>query len=167
VRATEQWNGLRNGYQEPRRLGADRWAALVGARQAVEGDACVVDCGTAVTVDALRADGSFLGGAICAGLALTREALAARTAGLRIPVSAARDALARSPEDAIAGGTLHGAAGAVDRLIDEVCGVLGPTPSVLVTGGDADVLVPLLRHPCRYLPDLVLRGVATLAGSAP
>ncbi|MDX1594177.1 MAG: type III pantothenate kinase, partial [Gammaproteobacteria bacterium] len=72
--------GVRNAYAEPERLGADRWAALVGARAAFPGrPLCVVDAGTAVTVDALDEQGVHAGGLIVPGLALARGTLAERT----------------------------------------------------------------------------------------
>ena len=68
--ASAQAAGVINGYDHPSRLGADRWAALVGARHRALASASdaeqpppvlVVMVGTAVTVDSLDANGRFLG----------------------------------------------------------------------------------------------------------
>ena len=72
VRPQAQQLGVKNLYRKPEQLGADRWAALIGARGLTGSAACVVDAGTAVTVEALSAKGEFLGGAIFPGLHLLR-----------------------------------------------------------------------------------------------
>ena len=75
--------GVRSSYAEPAQLGADRWAALIGARRRYAGPCAVVNAGTTMTVDALSAEGIFLGGFIVPGLELMREALARNTAQLK------------------------------------------------------------------------------------
>jgi len=72
--------GVRNGYAEPAQLGTDRWLALIAAyahmKRAIQtsGDTAypqlVVMAGTALTIDALTADGEFLGGVIVPGATL-------------------------------------------------------------------------------------------------
>jgi len=160
-----QGHGVTNGYREPARLGADRWAALVAARARARGPACVVDAGTAVTIDALDTDGVFRGGVILPGLMLQRAALLQGTSGIAESEGQERDPLARSTADAVSAGTLLGLAGAVDRVLDEQALLLGTPPTVFVSGGDAPRLLPLLRHAAIEAPDLVLEGVARMAES--
>lgn len=163
IRAQAEQLGVRNRYREPEQLGADRWAALVGARGLTSSAACVVDCGTAVTVDALSASGEFLGGAIFPGLRLLRESLAHGTEGVRAAQGNDTDCLARSTADGVAAGTLFGLAGAVERLIHEHRQTLGETMQVFLTGGDAPQLVSRLRTAATPVPDLVLKGLARIA----
>jgi type III pantothenate kinase len=157
--------GVTNSYKDPTRLGADRWVALIAARARLAGAVCVVDCGTAVTVDALDAHGVFRGGVIMPGLALMRDALLRRTAGIRAAQGDAGSALARSTADGVAAGTLFGLAGAIDRIVDEQAATLGSAPQVLITGGDAQPVRALLRHASQHLPDLVLEGAALIAAA--
>lgn len=152
--------GVRNGYRDPETLGSDRWAALIGAHHEIGGPLCVVDCGTAVTVDALAADGEFLGGAIFPGLALLRSGLSAGTAGAGSAPGDAADCVARGTADAVAAGTLYGLAGAVDRLVAECRNVLGADARVVLTGGDAPALDSQFGFESVHIPDLVLRGLA-------
>ena len=154
--------GVTNAYKDPTSLGADRWAALIAARARLPGAACVVDCGTALTIDALDQSGMYRGGVILPGLALMRAALL-RTQGVREVVGDAGSALAQSTADGVAAGTLFGLAGAIDRILDEQAALLGATPQVLITGGDAQPLRALLRHAVQHAPDLVLEGVARIA----
>ena len=154
--------GVTNSYKNPTSLGADRWAALVAARARLPGAACVVDCGTALTIDALDQNGVYRGGVILPGLALMRAALL-RTQGVRDVVGDAGSTLALSTADGVAAGILFGLAGAIDRILDEQAALLGATTQVLITGGDAQPLLTLLRHGVQHAPDLVLEGVARIA----
>ncbi|MBI3779051.1 MAG: type III pantothenate kinase [Gammaproteobacteria bacterium] len=165
IRTQAEQLGVKNLYRQPEQLGTDRWVALIGARGLTSGAACVVDCGTAVTVDALSAQGEFLGGVVFPGLRLLRESLVRGTAGISAATGNAADCLARSTADGVAAGTLHGLAGAVERLIEEYRRALGEKMQVLLTGGDAPELAALLRVPHTPVPDLVLKGLARIAES--
>jgi len=149
-------HGVRNAYAEPARLGVDRWLALLAAHRHYPGDVCVVDCGTAVTFDAVTADGQHLGGLICPGLNLMRNALAANTANLPLQTYAPQTYLAKATEPAIANGVLLAAAGMVALAAKQLVG----TFRVLITGGDADLLGSALDQPATIDPDLVLKGLA-------
>jgi len=163
VRSQAEQLGVRNRYREPAQLGADRWAALIGARGLTPSAACVVDCGTAVTVDALSAEGEFLGGVIFPGLRLLRGSLVQGTGGIKLADGSDADCLARSTADGVAAGTLFGLAGAVERLIHEYRRTLGDSTQVLLTGGDGPQLAPRLSVAFTPVPDLVLRGLARIA----
>jgi type III pantothenate kinase len=157
--------GVTNSYKDPTRLGADRWAALIAARTRHTAAVCVVDCGTAVTVDALDPNGVFRGGVILPGLALMRDALLQRTQGVRDAEGDAGSVFAHTTADGVAAGTLLGLAGAIDRILDEQAAMLGAAPQVLITGGDAQRVLALLRHAHRHVPDLVLEGVAHIVNA--
>jgi len=164
VRARPELAGVVNRYRDPAALGPDRWAALIGARAELPEDAvCVVDCGTAVTVDALTADGQFAGGVIFPGLALLRESLKAGTAGLRAAEGNEASCLALSTADGIAAGTLYGLAGAIERVCGEFERALGEPAKLVMTGGDADHIAALLLRPALRVPDLVLKGLDRIA----
>lgn len=163
VRTQTEQLGVRNRYRQPEQLGVDRWVALIGARGLTSAAACVVDCGTAVTVDALSVEGEFLGGAVFPGLRLLRDSLVQGTAGIHVTEGDASDCLARSTADGVAAGTLFGLAGAVERLIDEYRQTQGDSMKVFLTGGDAPVLAARLRAAHTPVPDLVLQGLARIA----
>lgn len=155
--------GVTNRYQEPAQLGADRWAALIAARARMPQAVCVVDCGTAVTVDALDPAGVFRGGVILPGLALQYDALQRGTDGIRVSAVTVEHCLARTTAAAVTAGVQFGIAGAIDRILEEQAAALGLQPAVLITGGDAAALAPRLRHATIEAPQLVLEGLARLA----
>lgn len=156
--------GVINAYHVPQRLGADRWAGLVALRQRMPGNACVVDCGTAITVDVLSAEGEHLGGLIVPGLAMMRRALSQQTAGVPDEPDGQVSLLARDTRDAVTGGTLYAVVATLDRVVGDIAEVLGPEPTPVITGGDAERVLPLLRRHYVHAPDLVLEGLAVMAG---
>lgn len=165
ARPLPQQCGVRNRYLDPGALGADRWAAVIGARAAIPaGNLAVIDCGTAVTVDALSASGDFLGGIIVPGIALQRQALLAGTGGIRAADGDESTALARSTGDAVAAGTLYAVLGAIERACGEFERALGAPFELVLTGGDALRIQAQLERSARHVPDLVLRGLARVAG---
>lgn len=163
LQAQRQMLGVKNSYGRPEALGSDRWAALIAAWQLIHSAACVIDCGTAVTVDALSSDGEFLGGVILPGISLMRSSLLAHTAGIRTVEAETTDCLGRSTAQGVAAGTLFGLAGGIERIVDEHRRVLGSELRILLTGGAAGTLMPYLRYPLVHIPDLVLRGLALIA----
>ena len=156
--------GVTNAYREPARLGVDRWLTLVAAWARNSGPACVVDCGTAVTVDVLDDQGVHLGGLIVPGLSMMARSLEA-CAQLHLDGEPDSEAplLARDTANAVRGGTLYAAVAFIDRVVADVGGVLAQPMQHLITGGDAQTMLPLLRHPFEHAPDLVLEGLAVLA----
>lgn len=163
VQARREGFGVRNHYDIAERLGSDRWAALIAVRQREQRAAIVIDAGTAVTIDALSADGEFLGGVILPGLNLARECVAAGTAAIGVEEGDASTCLARSTADALAAGSRFGLAGAIERISAEHRRALGADAQLYITGGDAARLLPLLAGAANHVPDLVLKGLAVIA----
>jgi type III pantothenate kinase len=163
VRPQAELLGVKNGYHRPETLGADRWTNLIAARRLVSGPACIVDCGTALTVDALASNGTFIGGVIFPGLRVLRTSLVQATSGIPETSGNGTDCIARSTEDAVAAGTSFGLAGAIERILNEYRDRLGPGMKVLLTGNDAPVVLSKLAQPVEEIPDLVLKGLAIIA----
>ena len=162
VSGREQQCGVRSGYADPAQLGSDRWAGLIAAWK-LYGQACVVvNAGTTMTVDALSADGVFLGGIIVPGLDLMRNSLASGTAQLKLQ----RGAFYYFPDntaDAIMSGAINALCGAIDR----VCGYMEEsgqgTPLVVLSGGAAVLIKPRLTVRAELVDNLVLDGLLEIA----
>lgn len=151
--------GVTSAYAEPARLGADRWAALIGAHAHYRGGVCVVDAGSAITVDTLSAEGVHLGGWIAPGLALSVNALAngtrfARSTGDSRPGGGFADNTA----DAIQAGVRNAALGLVARARRTAEALLGKPPQLVFCGGDAATLASEVPGAIVDEP-LVLRGL--------
>jgi len=153
--------GVRSAYRNPAQLGTDRWASLIAARQLVRGAAIVVNAGTAVTIDALDAQGVFRGGVILPGFALMASALASGTAGL--PRAAGQfEVFPDNTADAIATGAVLAVSGAIDRMHGALS-AMGPTPRIVLSGGAASAIAPHLTAPIVSVPYLVLEGLRVVA----
>jgi type III pantothenate kinase len=174
--------GVRNGYRDPQRLGDDRWIAAIAAWHLAGcyRTVCAVSVGTALTIDVVDHDGRHRGGLIAPGPALMVNALLLNTHGIaermgtskgrtRRPARKEADLtvrpLANNTEDAIHLGSLTAAAALIDRTVTEVTRELGVRPVVFLTGGGAEALTPLIKGACKPYDDLVLRGLAVMAGA--
>ena len=162
--STDPVPGLVNGYRKPEQLGVDRLLAMVAVRAQTQAPFCVVDAGTAVTIDFVASDGHHLGGCILPGLAMMRECLLANTS---IPHDAEVESdvsFGRDTATAVALGGRYAVVGAVERLVaGEGALFLTSEPAVFIGGGDAEQFVGLFARPCTKLNDLVLRGLAVVA----
>ena len=153
--------GVHNAYQQPEKLGVDRWLALVAVRNHYQLPACIVDCGTAITVDLIDADGKHQGGLISPGLTLMKKSLAVGTAGLQFHEIIYVAGPANFTEAAIYSGTLASAAG----LIEHVLSKQSDATQLILTGGDAELIAAQLRVKPIIDTDLVLRGLAVVLSS--
>ncbi|MDD3676262.1 MAG: type III pantothenate kinase [Thauera propionica] len=158
---TQHACGVRNLYDIPGQLGADRWAALIGAHHTHAQACLVVTAGTATTADLLSADGDFLGGLILPGVDLMQASLARGTA--QLPLAEGRFVpQPRCTVDAIRSGCLHAQAGAIERMFRQIATERGAL--CLLGGGAADSFAGLLDIPLRRIDNLVLCGLAVIAG---
>lgn len=158
--------GVQNAYAFPERLGADRWVNLIAARHHAALPACIVDCGTALTVDVLDREGVHRGGMIAPGLELMRNALLVRAAGIDESGKQYEGLLADNTGAAIQSGTLQALVGLIERAVRILRQEMGAEFSLLLTGGDGEMLASQLSYPAEYVPDLVLKGLAVIAQSS-
>ena len=159
---TAQAAGVVNGYHDPSRLGVDRWLALLALRHNYLLPACVVDCGSAVTLDWLDADGVHQGGLIIPGLTLMERALLEGTCEIRQQSGSVDGVLGRSTAAAIHRGSLLAAAGMVEMALDQMTDDNGPLSTLVLTGGDAVNVAVQLSRPLQLVPDLVLKGLTEI-----
>lgn len=159
--------GLTNGYRNPAQLGCDRFAAAIAGHTLAPGRAIIVaNCGTATTIDAITADGVFLGGMILPGLGLMASSLARNTAQLpqiaqdgKLP-----DGFADNTDDAILSGCLAAQSGAIEHAFARHQAV-----ECIISGGAAPYIAPMLKVPHRIVENIVLIGLhaAAAVGAAP
>jgi type III pantothenate kinase len=161
--------GVINGYEHPQRLGADRWAAIIGARHEalrLQADdpppVLAVMVGTAVTVDAVDAKGRFLGGLILPGFGLMYRALESGTAGLKVPTGEVRD-FPKNTSDALMSGGTDAIAGAIERSMRRLRRHTGREPLLIMSGGAVSRLAHVDELSPRIVENLIFEGLLTLA----
>jgi type III pantothenate kinase len=157
--------GVTNGYQQPERLGDDRWMTLLAAREMAAGDCIVIDAGSAITLDLLRADGQHLGGAILPGFNTSIEHF--KSIFKYIDFDAPEIAETRQPgcstEAAIHIDYAQTAIEILPELVNSWIQIFDHDATVLLAGGDAGKVQRVLDQPSRIAPDLVFRGIRRLA----
>jgi type III pantothenate kinase len=174
IRSTRSSAGVRNGYAQTWRLGADRWVAMLGARALYPGRAlCIVDVGTALTIDLMDARGQHRGGLLVPGPTLMVESLLRNTAGIRRRAGphsfngrkprTVTNLFGRSTRAGLLAGSTMACAALIERALHEARAALPGRPKLLLAGGGAVQLAPLLRVPHARAERLVLHGLALLA----
>ncbi|WP_028919389.1 type III pantothenate kinase [Pseudoxanthomonas suwonensis] len=165
ARTSAECAGVRIAYAEPARMGVDRFLALLGAHGSGEGgDVLVAGVGTALTIDLLDAQGRHHGGRIAASPTLMRQALHQRAA--QLPEAGGRYVeFADDTWDALASGCDGAAVALVERSLAEAAQQLDREPTLLLHGGGAPALLPLLPQ-ARLREALVLEGLAAWARTA-
>ncbi|MBB3225922.1 type III pantothenate kinase [Luteibacter sp. Sphag1AF] len=165
VRSPMQACGVTSAYAEPQRLGVDRFLAMVDAKASGRVPCVLASIGTALTLDALTADGQHLGGWIAPGPLLMQQSVLGATVQVRPSQPGLVRDLADNTADALVSGCWQAAAALIDRFVSRTTEALGGSPTVTLGGGDADVLAPLLDHEVTLVPDTVLRGLAVWAAT--
>jgi type III pantothenate kinase len=167
ARVVKQRDGLHIAYSDPSRLGVDRWLAMIAARSLHGGVSCIVDVGTAMTVDAIDPRGRHLGGLILPGPDLMVASLLAGTSDLVELFSAGGQEqpgyLSDNTYGAIRLGAVQSLAATVDRCVARLQRDFGAPPAVFLTGGAAERILPMTEASALLIPDLVLDGLAVLA----
>ncbi|MDT4291323.1 type III pantothenate kinase [Methylomonas sp. MO1] len=146
---------VKNAYAQPEKLGVDRWLGLQAANRYYPGDTCVVDCGTAITIDFVESDGRHLGGLISPGLLLMKKSLADNTAALPFSEDQADTSLAVFTSAAINNGTLLAATGLVEAALARQ----PKAYQLVLSGGDGETLARHLAVPSIVDGDLVFKGL--------
>ncbi len=168
VVASERECGVTNGYDHPMRLGADRWVAMIGARQRLiqQGLASrplvVVMVGTAVTVEAMDSSGKFLGGFIIPGHGIMLKALESGTAGLHVPTGEVVP-FPTNTSDALTSGGTYAIAGAVERMMSHVREHCGQEPHCVMTGGAGWKMAPSMSTSFELVDNLIFDGLLEIA----
>lgn len=152
--------GIRVCYDDPDHVGVDRLAAAAAAYARYGGPVIVVDVGTALTVDAVSEDGTFLGGIIAPGPGMSARALHEQTDLLPWVAPEMPDSiLGRTTPECIRSGLVYGTGAMVDGLVGRVKEVLGEGTRVVGTGGGVAAIRSVAEQIDTVEPHLVLKGL--------
>ncbi len=158
-------HGLDVRIDEPSQLGADLIAGAVGALAFFLTPCLVMDLGTATKISVLDKNGSYRGCTISAGVKISLNALAEKTAQLpHIDLGAADcPAFGTNTVQCMQAGTLLGTASMLDGLCDRIETYLGePIASVVATGGLSGAIVPHCKRKAKIVPELILQGLRVI-----
>ena len=156
AKTSMQCAGVINSYQDPSKMGVDRWLAMIAAYKVVKKAVVVIDCGSAITVDYVTAEGKHQGGYIIPGLRLMRQSLLQNTAQVRFEKDQTRGVT--HPGVSTAEAVLHGSAYLFKALAHELKRDLDSEVDMFITGGDGALMHELVAVG-RFEPDLVMDGL--------
>ena len=159
------FDGVRTLYEDPGKLGADRWAAILAARTLSKVNTLIINAGTATTIDLLGSNGVHYGGWILPGLSLMQQSLEANTA--QLPLAARDDSQSGfgiTTNNAIIGGCDAAQTGAILYAINTAKGMNQPIEKIWLDGGNAKILAKEIQQlklnaSIGVSEGLVLRGV--------
>lgn len=162
--------GVTNSYRQPRRMGVDRWVAMIGAYAEFATTLCIIDAGTAVTIDVVDRTGQHMGGQILPGLNMMARALRNDTSDIPGSVRApgppgnGLDMFASTTSGAVDNGVSNAVCGAIERAVRTLRSA-GRRPKIVLTGGDASRILSRLDGDVHHRPHLVLQGLAHIVES--
>lgn len=170
ISTAQRFQNVINGYTDYTQLGTDRWLAVIAAHHhRPDQHNVIIDCGSAITVDTIMADGQHRGGPIIPGPAMMLAALSANTADLgqyAQPAELSAAVFVNNSEEGIASGVNFATGQALDGIIGQIqdklsgAGVDNNKTTLWVTGGAADKIMPLTGiADYTHEPDLVLQGL--------
>lgn len=178
-------HGVTNAYSDYSELGIDRWMAIIAAWQRFrqQGKAvCVIDCGTATTIDGISASGQHLGGFIIPGHTVMQEILINNTSDIKMAKNILTRKILRketspgktlspvnfpsSTEEGVNSGCYLATISLIDSVVTSMQDDSGKQVNCIITGGDAEFVVEQLAGKFEYEPKLVLHGLAMLSGKA-
>lgn len=170
VHCEKQACGVTTSYSQPRRMGIDRWVAMIGGWNEFRSALCIVDAGTAMTIDLLDSTGQHLGGQIIPGIRMMEESLRDKTSDIASTSRRTRDPgegleiLGKDTDEAILYGSVTAVIGAIERTVKYARGA-GIRPKIILTGGDASRILKQLNNKVIHRPNLVLEGLAVMLQS--
>lgn len=178
-------HGVTNAYSDYSELGVDRWMAIIAAWQRFRQQGksvCVVDCGTATTIDGISASGQHLGGFIIPGHTVMQEILINNTSDIKMAKNILTRKILRketspgktlspvnfssSTEEGVNSGCYLATISLIDSVVTSMQDDSGKQVNCIITGGDAEFVVEQLAGKFEYEPKLVLHGLAMLSGKA-
>jgi type III pantothenate kinase len=152
--------GVRLRNENPKEVGPDRVANAVAAQRRHGAPAVVIDFATAISYDAISAEGEYLGCAIAPGLDLSHEALVAGTSRLpHVEVSAPVSVIGRTTTASIQAGLVWGVVSQVEGMVQRMVEELGGRARVVATGAHAELIAGLTSAIDVVDPLLTLEGL--------
>jgi len=144
----------------PSEVGTDRLVNAAFAYHRFGGPAIIVDLGTATKLEAVTADGNYLGGVIAPGIGLTLDALASRAARLySVELKVPAFAIGSNTVTAVQSGVVSGHVAMIEGMVERIRGELGGADHVVLTGGYSSSVADALTCVTAYEPDLTLSGL--------
>lgn len=155
--------GLNIHMDVPSQVGSDRIVIAVAALAEYKAPLILIDLGTATTIEVVEPDNVYLGGLIFPGVRVSLDALTSRTSQLPgISLDKPKQVIGKNTVDCMRSGMMYGTAAMLDGLVDRIEEELGHSSTIIATGGMAQFITPLCKHPMILEKNLLLKGLNIL-----
>lgn len=155
--------GLNIHVDVPSQVGSDRIVIAVAALAEYKAPLILIDLGTATTIEVVEPDNIYLGGLIFPGVRVSLDALTSRTSQLPgISLDKPKQVIGKNTVDCMRSGMMYGTAAMLDGLVDRIEEELGHSSTIIATGGLAQFITPLCKHPMILEKNLLLKGLNIL-----
>ncbi len=152
--------GIENRYNNPKEVGADRLVNAVSAVTLYGKPLIIVDIGTAITFDAIDAEGAYQGGVIFPGIKISMEALFLKASKLpRVDIDRPEKAIGKTTVQSMQSGAVRGYVGALTGIITDIQKELGGKAKVIATGGMGRMMSEYCNLIDEADPNLTLEGL--------
>ena len=152
--------GLNIKIDNPAQLGADLVVGGVAAVAKYPLPCIIFDMGTANTISVINGRGEFLGGTISAGMGISLDALASKTAQLPyIDLENPEEIIGNNTVSSMKSGLIYGTAAMMDGMADRIEEVLGQKATLVATGGRAASVIRFCKRDFVLNSDLLLEGL--------
>jgi type III pantothenate kinase len=159
--------GIKILYDDPASVGADRLCNAVAGFAKYKGPLVIVDFGTATTFDVISRQGEYLGGAIAPGIETSAAELHHRAAKLpKIDLRFPKNVIGKNTIGSMQAGILYGALDSMEAMVRRISKELDDFPTVVATGGLAELMVKHSRVINKHEPTLVLDGIRLIVEKA-
>lgn len=167
IKSSENLLGVTNGYNIPRKLGADRWVTIVASHISFRKPLIIVDCGTAISIDCVNKNGRHLGGYILSGYNGYAQAFANAHNLKNIKLKSSniynKKSLPKKTGDAITSGYVLMVASAIEKIYDDMLYKFKDKPALIMTGSYAKQILPYVSISVIYERYLVLKSLGIIS----
>ena len=168
IRSSKKFMGVTNGYINPRQLGNDRWACIVGLSLKYKKSLCIVDCGTAISIDFVKNRLKHAGGYILSGFSGYSSSFSyahhLKNLKLFLPKSNKKKfTIAKSTREAILEGYSSMIISTVEKSYKEFSASQIKKPILIIGGGYGETVSKRISIRNIYEPNLVLKSLGSIA----
>jgi type III pantothenate kinase len=151
---------IKNNYKKPEEVGIDRLLNSYAALKLFNLPIIAVDLGTAITFDVINKNGEYEGGAIFPGMNASIEALFSKTAKLpRVNLAETKNIVGKTTIESIQSGLLFGYVSLIEGMVDKINKSVSYNHTVIITGGNGDLISNNLNISHIYEPYLAMKGI--------
>jgi type III pantothenate kinase len=166
IKSVKEEYGVTNGYDNTEQLGVDRWLAMIAAHNKFDESLCVVDVGTALTIDFILKNGQHMGGFIVPGPQLQIQSLLKNTQKIELKGQLSNGVLGKNTREAVELGVINMLGAFIKQSVMDAKSRFSSPIKLVLTGGAATQIMPAIGIECSLEENLIFDGIAMVAANS-